>query len=255
MGACTFTQLSELADSEQAFRTVCQEAAHEFGAGGYSGSIAEKNSFSVLNHQPLPLHQAEELAGEIMGNPDHPDHYKVADKWGPAGALLVDLDQPEIRTIQVELSTNQSGSLNVQDLAREHCHIDEDEYLLSARVVSDEAELKPQVRENYGQDQTIYVIVQPDSLQPARGFQDSYPTLEDAKHALGAKLREETSPWEHPGNRAYEIVGVVRREGQALACGSQEVTSRQVVMEAQIAKIPERSSEKLGWLFFGWASC
>jgi len=75
MGAQDFFVEAEGATAQEAFRNAVDEARHEYGHGGYTGTIAEKGSFVIVQLDP-------ELVEDYDRWPD-----KVQDKWGPAGAI------------------------------------------------------------------------------------------------------------------------------------------------------------------------
>ena len=81
MGAVDFYQVSKGTSAKDAFRKAVEEAEYECGHGGYSGSIAEKGSFTMITvpENVKPWSYAEQLIFE--GDP------RVDDKWGPAGCI------------------------------------------------------------------------------------------------------------------------------------------------------------------------
>jgi|APLak6261679142_1056127.scaffolds.fasta_scaffold00047_45 hypothetical protein len=83
MGASSFIVRSKGYSADNAFREAIREAKCEFGSGGYTGSIAEKHSFVVLQ-TPDDL-DAEEYAVRLLDSDDR----RVSDKWGPAGCLAL----------------------------------------------------------------------------------------------------------------------------------------------------------------------
>jgi hypothetical protein len=83
MGATTFSTTVKVTANEtarEAFRAAVQNAQHENGHGGYTGTIAEKDDFIVISTAP-----SWEAAAKLA-DPDLPD---VEDKWGPAGCIIV----------------------------------------------------------------------------------------------------------------------------------------------------------------------
>jgi len=66
-------------DAKKAFRDAVDNASHNSGHGGYSGTIAEKNSFEIVSG-PLTKKQAQNFASDKMDEND---------KWGPAFAIPV----------------------------------------------------------------------------------------------------------------------------------------------------------------------
>jgi hypothetical protein len=78
MGASIFMVTASGNTAEEAFKSAVEDARCECGYGGYTGTIAEKRSF-VLVERPRgvnPTDYAEELVGEF-------------DKWGPAGCIKI----------------------------------------------------------------------------------------------------------------------------------------------------------------------
>lgn len=78
MGASDFSVVSKGKTAKEAFNNAVDDARHESGHGGYTGTIGEKSAFTVLS-VPMgkdPRAYANELA-------DAGDR-RYEDKWGPA---------------------------------------------------------------------------------------------------------------------------------------------------------------------------
>ena len=83
MGACEFFIKAKGKSAKEAFRNAVCEARHWHGHGGYTGTIAEKESFVTI---PLPEGaNPDEYADKLLGDDDD----RISDKWGPAGCLRV----------------------------------------------------------------------------------------------------------------------------------------------------------------------
>ena len=81
MGADTFMGRARGKTANEAFRSARAEALYECGHGGYTGTIAEKHSFVMIQ---LPVGKdARQYADELIGNGDS----RIDDKWGPAGCI------------------------------------------------------------------------------------------------------------------------------------------------------------------------
>ncbi len=81
MGACNFYCSATGKTASEAFSYAVEKAQYDFGHAGYTGSIAEKDSFVSI---PLPegedpLRYADQLLD--AGDP------RIDDKWGPAGCI------------------------------------------------------------------------------------------------------------------------------------------------------------------------
>ncbi|HET6286497.1 MAG TPA: hypothetical protein VFG15_07070 [Amycolatopsis sp.] len=61
MGSATFITYAEGADVEVAFREAVDQAQHDHGHGGYTGTIANKDSYIVIDGVPRTEADAEAL--------------------------------------------------------------------------------------------------------------------------------------------------------------------------------------------------
>lgn len=86
MGAEVFTHGSELEDVREAFRECVDEALYDYGHSGYSGTIAEKGDFVVIDSTPHSKKDATNLAWRLIDERDP----RIDDKWGPAGAIKLE---------------------------------------------------------------------------------------------------------------------------------------------------------------------
>jgi hypothetical protein len=83
MGAETFFQTASGKTAADAFKAAREEALYDYGHSGYTGSIAEKNEFTLI---PLPAGKKPmDYAQELIDVDDE----RIDDKWGPAGCLHV----------------------------------------------------------------------------------------------------------------------------------------------------------------------
>lgn len=81
MGANTFSHRAKGNTPKEAFAKARQDAQYDHGHSGYSGTIAEKDAFTVI---PLPAgKEAGAYADELINACDS----RVDDKWGPAGCI------------------------------------------------------------------------------------------------------------------------------------------------------------------------
>lgn len=87
MGSNWFTEGAPGADPRAAFAQAVSESAHRYGHGGYTGSLAEKDSYVVIRGAASPMTRTAALALIATMH----DDLRVRDKYGPAGAIaLVD---------------------------------------------------------------------------------------------------------------------------------------------------------------------
>ena len=83
MGACDFMVESNGDGPQKAFNNAVDDALYDYGHNGYTGSIAEKSSFVMID-----LPKGEDpfaYARDLIDNSDD----RIDDKWGPAGCIHV----------------------------------------------------------------------------------------------------------------------------------------------------------------------
>ncbi|MFG3336873.1 hypothetical protein ACGFZZ_33260 [Streptomyces tendae] len=109
MGAYDFSTYQEGTGVEKAFRAAVEDAQDEHGHGGYTGTIAEKNAFTVITQTPMPLDEAEAYASNLMSADDP----RISDKCGPAGAIPVLTDR---RQVEVTFTTDDAPAGGFESL-------------------------------------------------------------------------------------------------------------------------------------------
>jgi len=91
MGGSTFMVRSTGKNAKEAFRSAVQDALYESGHGGYTGTIAEKDSFVMID-LPSDIDKSDakvyrsnvyDFCRELIDNSDP----RIDDKWGPAGCI------------------------------------------------------------------------------------------------------------------------------------------------------------------------
>ena len=85
MGAETFTHIATGGTVQDAFTNARYEAAWDYGHAGYTGTIAEKDSFVVIPDAPSNPKEAEAFAYKMIADDDD----LISDKWGSAGAIAL----------------------------------------------------------------------------------------------------------------------------------------------------------------------
>ena len=77
-GASGFTDYGYGTNANRVFRDLVEEAQYEHGSRGYTGTIAEKDGFTMATREVMTQAQAREYADK---------HYDDYDKWGDAGCV------------------------------------------------------------------------------------------------------------------------------------------------------------------------
>lgn len=90
MGACTFVDVKRGSSAKDAFEAAVSDAQYEYGHGGYTGTIAEKYTFVMIdpkkdgkNTDDWAQADYEDYAYKLVVDGD----YRIDDKWGPAGCI------------------------------------------------------------------------------------------------------------------------------------------------------------------------
>ena len=88
MGAEQFTHSATGRDAQEAFTAAQGEARYDHGHAGYTGTIAEKDEFVIIEvpDNPTPDWEAADTYANQLLTEDDP---RVDSKWGPAGAIQV----------------------------------------------------------------------------------------------------------------------------------------------------------------------
>ncbi len=81
MGATDFTTTAKGKTVNEAFSNAVDDARHEHGHGGYTGTIAEKSEFVMIS-VPEGTNPRKHAA-DLIENMDP----SIEDKWGPAGCI------------------------------------------------------------------------------------------------------------------------------------------------------------------------
>ena len=87
MGAQQFDTESYGKTAQEAFDNAVKQAQYDYGHSGYSGTIAEKNSFIVLGE-----FDNGKDAGEFMEKEFDREGSAVDSEWGPAGCVKIGKD-------------------------------------------------------------------------------------------------------------------------------------------------------------------
>lgn len=88
MGAQAFDNVVKgCKTAKEAFNRAVEEAQYDHGHAGYTGTIAEKDTFVVIREPKCAsAKEGLELAEKLIEEGDD----RVDDKWGPAGCIPCD---------------------------------------------------------------------------------------------------------------------------------------------------------------------
>ncbi|MES3161568.1 MULTISPECIES: hypothetical protein [Halobacteriales] len=88
MGAHTFFTRANGEDAKSAFSDAVEDAQYHYGQGGYTGTIAEKTSFTRIPDDEVGDTDPAEYASQLIDEQDS----RIDSKWGPAGCIHVEED-------------------------------------------------------------------------------------------------------------------------------------------------------------------
>lgn len=83
MGAEVFMQEGQGSNAKYAFEKAVEHALYEYGHRGYTGTLAEKDSFVEIPYDPETDGTPEQFANKLIDAGDD----RIDDKWGPAGCI------------------------------------------------------------------------------------------------------------------------------------------------------------------------
>lgn len=104
MSASFFSTMTRESDPDEAFEAACNQAFWAQSPGGYTGTIADKESYVIVQATPLCAKDAAVRALELQDAP------RVEDKWGPAGAIPV---VGNTRTVKIDASLPTKRSIGL----------------------------------------------------------------------------------------------------------------------------------------------
>lgn len=91
MGASTFVTRSSARTVAEAFSEAVRRAQWDHGHSGYTGTIAEKDNFILIDYEKEKLE--DESRGAFMERLINDGDSRIDDKWGPAGCIKADIEE------------------------------------------------------------------------------------------------------------------------------------------------------------------
>ena len=233
-GGSEFSVYAVGTDAKSAFQKAVSEARHERGSGGYSGTIAEKDSFKLRSSDPMTRAQARAFMEEDI---------EWNDKWGPAFAVSI-AEEKVLGETEFTLTVKAKDGSAAQKIA-------EAEVLSKSRAKAGTT-ATVEVRSTKKLTEGGAVKVSFNKTEAATYYQhsgDPYKKYADKKQALEAAAKVL--------NFAAYVVG------KKLAVSKVEVFGH-VVKDAEPAKLPTWEVKGVlkqvaigpvkGYLFYGMAS-
>ena len=87
MSSTQFIQVASGKTAQQAFHEAVFQAEYDHGHSGYTGTIAEKDSFVEIPFPKTGKKNLEERAIDYANKLLDNDDSCIQDKWGPAGCI------------------------------------------------------------------------------------------------------------------------------------------------------------------------
>ena len=250
MGGTTFETYAKGDSVSAAFEEARRQASFENGHGGYTGTIAEKDGYVVIQSTPVSKARAYQMAQDLIEKDDP----RLSDTWGPAGAIAVGAS--ESRTVEVDLQApfliDYQSAERWKPLATAKVRLRAGEEVTALIVKGlDRHAIKFKIsqRATEGKAVTRYVFGH-------QAWGAGAPSQAEARAAAARALGDLGNGFTFlSGNTTLEITAVTRREnGGPLVIAERTITQSKATIEVTISTIP-RASQPIGWLLFGWASC
>lgn len=254
MGGTTFSTSAKGALINDAFRRARDEAQFESGHGGYTGTLAEKHDYVVIQHQPLPRKAAEALATQLIDQDDD----RIRDKWGPAGAIPF-LDTTAT-TRDVTLRFSIPGGLDwdgkekaIREEIAKKVKLRTNERVIAHAVLEDTpAPAKVKAVASKGKSVTRYTV----TGTTRQSWETGCATQAEAR----AYAVEQAGLNDRFGGdvKNYDVIPVTKREsGEPLVRVTRTIPKHDLVVKVEVM-LESPTLSKIspdGWIFFGWASC
>lgn len=232
-----FVSADEASNAGEAFDFAHKRALYEYGSAGYTGTIAEKYNFFMASNKPVSQLEANELVNAVTrGDVQN-------DKWGPACCVEVVDVEVKKRTITRTLSLDHEKTYR-DDLIPE-LGLKDGEYVTEFEILEDNRKYVTKTKRHTGKAKRVF-----------RVGSSEFATLKEAIDSAKAFQEKKTNDVRWSGATAsVDIVEIVRRGDSNAATVSTELKSRRVKVKVEISTPTGKQGKKLGWLFYGLASC
>ena len=241
-GAAGFDVKMDISDPRKAFEAAKRSAEWERGRGGYSGTIAEKDSFRILSRTPMAMADAAEFVRNKQDN----------DKWGPAYAIPYGEERELSRkeyTVKIQARNEREARMKAKEIIKAKGRTRK-----GATVVVEAPYKKTTLIREAGKAKTgwvpdpdqYWIVSEYDNLRSMRSerYGSKKEALAVAKEMLGSMSGAEVGM-----NKAvYEIkkLGKVKVTAPSTRLAVFEVTGTRIQLAV--------SSRPQGWWFWGMAS-
>jgi len=261
MGAADFAELVRIPNVKEAFATATDNAAHDHGHGGYSGTIAEKSGYAIIDQTVRTTRAAYAFAQELIDDYERDDAVTaiVQDKWGPAAAIPVCLTAPELeRTIKAKVDVDPGRQYHREGLVS----------ILQAEGLVKDGETVDRVTATFddrtriqacrteGKVVTRYFYAGQRGWMNTRGAEKGDAGNWITGFATMAEWRKDAQERAKVHGGRYECIGIARRfDAEPLDVVEAAITKRAATIEATLVRPGKGAISIDGWLFFGFASC
>jgi hypothetical protein len=230
---------------------LVDEAQYEYGAGGYTGTIAEKGDYRILTHTPQSPEELEALQRQ----------YSDGDKWGPAyAAPFAVVEKGKERTVKVRAKDYKEAEKELRKRLKGKSF-----KIKEMKAIKSPHSLKVKMRRIKGKPKIKYGFAS-HNLEPSP--ENCFNTRSEAIKACEAWLKKKAANFDNeymPSTTFYLKPIIVIEEAGAqpdngygrsvpcLAVGEIATNDRVATWEAQI--VERKVTKKIaGWAFWGWAS-
>lgn len=243
-GATTFENFSRNTDVGRAYRELVDDARHEYGHGGYSGTIAEKNGYKVRSNDPMTHTEARKFIEKDIDQND---------KWGPAFAVpICDTEKGKEKQVTVKVTAAHERGVQekAEDMLTEKFSVPGiDVKVKVTKVTKLKSGALPEIIPAKGTEDGFRVWSTTISFAPnqERVRTTFYNSRAEAIAAIKAAI-----PHDRPQPGAKYVIEKVK-VSDVLTIGDTSKAVDTFEVEATVS-LNKKSPKVIGWMFYGWAS-
>lgn len=258
MGAADFRELVRNSNVDEAFRMALSEARHEFGHGGYTGSIAEKGTYHNVDTPTRTLQAAHAYADAAMGSRETSVGRYANDKWGPAVAIPVCMREEERVDFSVTVPvdpTKEPTRKQWEELLRAEDRLKPQDVITGLWVDKTDDRTRIEMKRTEGKAVIRYFYADPRIPGARRGPEKGDPNNWLSGFLTMAEWRKHAKALAEKHGGTYHCMGITRRfDDEPLDVVDAIVTKRKVTLRVNAVRPPSGKLTTDAWLFFGMAS-
>jgi len=235
-GSAEFQNFGKGTDPKSIFRNLVDDAKHESGHGGYSGTIAEKYDFELRSRTPMSRQQAQDFIEKDMDQ---------SDKHSPAFAVPIAESKVKSEkevTLKVKASTQQDAWKLAEAEVRAKVGSDKT-FEISRLKATKLKEGGPPDLEIVPDDKKIYTF-------GGWTHAGEHPTKRDALLALKKRLTDEPNSYVAQNWPSIPIMEIKTIAKVTIKAPASKLPVWEISFKVRVVEVGGIQ----GYMFYGWAS-